>query len=1127
MRDATLLSFRPHPRWTSAAATLAALAGSILLSAAPLAAARPNKVLAIPEEAFPATIRYAGEAKAADGRPLEGRYTVDVGYFDKTGQEQLWQERFAGVAVSDGRFAVDLGTGKRIGAWPIASVRAIFASNYQLELDVSFDGTRFGPRVGLLPAGHSLESRLVIDGLRQPDDGKRHWIWYDHRSDVSSFQATVLTARAAGQRRSETATERSGPFLLEMEGPWLSRPVRDLPLAINDPLPEGMGDEEGERPAVDAEHEDGVAAKEINPPRHESLVDALGRPFGTAEPKVADQLALESHRAALAGQLLTPGTDVNFEGVNNIDGFYPPDTEMAVGPNHIVQVTNVSFAIYDKTGAVVNAPVHTNQIWSGMPPSEPCRTENDGDAIFLYDRHANRWVLTQFAVPDGSERVCFAVSTTSDPTGTYYLYAMPSQRFPDYFKIGVWPDPSNNAYFLGTNSGFQGAYDVYAIDRDHLLSGTLPRTAQFFQNMPNLQMPADNDGPTPPPAGSPGIFYSFRAGGESYFGSPPTDSLDIREYHIDWSNSANSTLTMVQSLTPADGLADFNWTVCGFFASNCLPQPGTAVAIDSASWWPMQRLVYRSFGNSQSLVGAWTVDTLASGNHAAPRWFELRRGTQTSGNWSIYQQGTHSPDGDSGDHRWMPSIAMDSSRNIALGYSAVNAGANIFPGIRYTGRLAGDALGTLQSEVVMQAGSGSQTGAAGRWGDYSAMEIDPADDCTFWYTSEYLTTTAGAPWRTRIASFRFPSCGTPDFALNVTPPTVIACSPNDGNYTVAASYFGGLTGDINLSASGNPGGTSVAFGTNPLTPGTPNSTMTISGITSGVAGLHTITVTGTGGGGSIIHNSMVQLQVDAPGTTTLIAPADASTTATTQPLFQWSAVTGATSYTLEVATDAGFTNIVYSTTVGTTSNTPGAALAVGTSFWWRVRANNACGSGASSPVFTFQTPVLYCRTPNLAIPDGNTTGVNDDLVVAATGTVTDLNLYIKATHTWVGDLRFRLTKIGGPTVTAYDQPGVPASTFGCNSDNLDNFLDDEGAGGALETACPVAAGVTYTPNNPLSAFDGQALVGTWRLNSADMAADDIGSIVQWCIAPTAVLLPLLNDGFESGNLNAWAGFSPP
>lgn len=1123
MRDACPSIYLPGP-WTRVSAVVTAVAASILLSSAPLHAARGNKPLAISEDAFPTSIRYEGQAKAADGRPLEGTHTVDLAVFDKSGATQLWQERFEGVAVSGGKFAVTIGAGKRVGAWPIASMQAIFASNYQLELELTFDGTKFGPRIGLLPAGHSLESRLVIDGARQPADGQQHWNWYDHRSDVSSFQAGVLSAAAAGARSDESGPNRARPFLLKMEGPWLSRPVRDLPLAINDPLREVHG-EEGERVAVDAELEDGVPEKEINPPRHESLVDALGRPFGTVGSKEADELAIRSQQAAMGAQLQTPSPSVNFEGVNNIDGFYPPDIEMAVGPNHIVQVTNVSFAIYDKTGAVVNAAVHTNQIWSGMPISEPCRTENDGDAIFMYDRHANRWVLTQFAVPDGSERVCFAVSTTSDPTGTYYLYAMPSQRFPDYFKLGVWPDPSNNAYFMGTNSGFQGQYDVYAVDRDHLLSGTLPRTAQFFQNMPNLQMPADNDGNTPPPAGSPGIFYSFRDGGEPYFGSPPADSLDVREYHVDWNNSANSTFTLVHSFTAASGgFANFNWTVCGFFVNNCLPQPGTAVSIDSASWWPMQRLVYRNFGTFQSLVGAWTVDTLSSGNHAAPRWFELRRATQTTGNWSIFQQGTHSPDGDSGDHRWMPSIAMDGSGNIAMGFSAVNAGANIFPSIRYTARLAGDPLGTLQTEVVMQAGSGSQTGSAGRWGDYSAMEIDPVDDCTFWFTSEYLTTTGGAPWRTRIASFRFPSCGSPDYSLGATPPVVTACAPNNAVYTISASYFGGLTDAINLSAAGNPAGTSVGFSTNPLTTGSLSSTMTISGITGANDGLHTITVTGDTG--TIQHNAVVQLQVGVPQVPTLVSPADASTPSTTQPTFQWNSVVSATSYTIEIATDAAFTTIVSTGTPAGTSFTPAAPLAVGTQHWWRVRATNGCGNSANSLVRTFTTPVVYCRNVSLSIPDGNATGVNDDLVIAgAPATISDLNLYVKATHTWVGDLRFTLSKVSGPSVVAFDRPGVPASTFGCNSDNLDNFFDDEGAGGPVETACPVAAGVVYTPNNPLTPFDGQNLVGTWRLNSADLAASDTGSLTQWCIVPVA-LPTLLSDGFESGNLLGWGSYTP-
>ncbi len=1112
MRDPVVPLFGVCRHWTPVVAVLA-----MLLAAAPLLAAQPSPPLADQLDAFPTSIRYSGEARAADGTPLAGRFAVEVSFFDKSGEGQLWQERFDGVDIAGGHFAVDLGHGKRVGSWPLASPQAMFASNYQLELDVSIGGTRFGPRVGLLPAGHSLESRLIIDGLRRPNDGQQHWIGYAHRSDVSSFQATVLTPSAAGQRRPQDGPSLRGPYLLSMQGPWLSRPVRELPLAVNDPLPPGTG-EEGERPAVDAEQSD-APAKEINPPRHESLVDAHGRRFGTVASKVVDQLALFSQLHV--PQQSTPATTVNFEGVPNIDGFYPPDTEITVGPNHVLEVTNVYFEIFDKTGGVVNAAVHTNQLWSTMPPGAPCRTNNDGDAIFMYDWQADRWVLAQFALPSGNEQVCFAVSTTGDPTGTYYLYSLVTQRFPDYFKLGVWPDPADNAYFMGTNSGFQGQYDVYAIDREHLLAGTTPRTAQFFQNMPNLQLPADTDGVTGPPAGAPGVFYSFRDGGEPYFGSPPTDSLDLREFHVDWTTPGNSTFNLVQSLTPADGLADFNWTICGFFISDCLPQPGgTGVTLDSGSWWPMQRLAYRNFGAHQSLIGTWTVDTLPSpGNHAAPRWFELRRGTETTGNWSIYQQGTQSPDN---DNRWMPSIAMDGSGDIALGYSAMNSATNLFASIRYATRLTGDTPGTLQAEADMQVGSGAQTGPAHRWGDYSDMEVDPADDCTFWYVNEYLTTNGGAPWQTRIASFRIPECGAPDFDLGVTPATAIVCSGNNADYTLQASYFGGLTSDIDLSASGNPAGTSVGFTTNPITTGSLSSTMTISNITAADAGSNIITVTGSANAGSILHSHDVTLFVDEPGAPTLIAPADGSTPSTTQPFFQWSAVTGATGYTIEIASDAAFTTIVDSASVAAPSYTPVVALNIGTDYWWRVRATNTCGTGPDSTSFTFHTPVIYCVDAGLAIPDNNPTGVNSTLNIVSSLSIDDINVYINATHTYVGDLRFTLQK-GGPAVAIFDRPGVPASTFGCSADDVDAFLDDEGGDGPVEDACPLNTGLSYTPNNPLSAFDGQSMGGTWTMNASDLAGADTGTLVQWCLIPT---FGMAKDGFESGDLTAWSAASP-
>ena len=682
---------------------------------------------------FPAQVSWDGRAVDAEGTPLAGEHDMVFHYFTPGGEELL-SESQAGVSVVDGSFHVELGTGEVTAGSAFDSLQALFAKNPEVRLEVTVGDTTYAPRVGLLPAGHSLESRLIAAGLRQPDDGKLHWKHYQAVSGTTAVQAAILAPLGSGRPEARQPVEqglsRTNPYLVEMDGPLPSMPVRDLPVI------------EGETPTPEAE--------EINPPRHESMFDENGNLFGTTEPKVDDPLAPLSEVPSGAGM---PSLAVEFEGINNINGVLPPDPEGTVGPDHYIQVVNLSFAIYSKTGTLLAGPFNTNTLWSGF--GGPCETFNNGDAIFMYDQNADRFVLSQFAVSAGNQDVCFAVSQTPDPLGAYHLYSVTTPRFPDYFKLGVWPAASQSAYFMGTNSGFQGAYDVFAIDRDNMLAGAAARPMQVFQSFPNLIVPADVDGPGNPSANDPGLLYSFRAGGEAYFFNPPADSIDIYEFDVDWVTPANTTFTLVQQITPAGGLADFNWTVCGFFVQNCIPQPGTAQGLDSASWWPMQRLVYRNFGGHETLVGTWTVDVNAAPpNRAAPRWFELRRLLAEGAGWSIFQQGTHSPDA---IHRWMPSLAMDGNGDIAIGYSRGD-GAN-FASIYYAGRVASEPLGTLRPEALMEAGTGAQTHAAARWGDYSAMELDPADDCTFWYTNEYLQVTGNAPWRTRIAAFSFPECG--------------------------------------------------------------------------------------------------------------------------------------------------------------------------------------------------------------------------------------------------------------------------------------------------------------------------------------------------------------------------------
>lgn len=691
---------------------------------------------------FPNRVNLETQVVDADGVPLEGTFDIRFGFFGSA-DEELLTERQADVQVSGGLVAVELGTG-HLTSGVFDSLESAFAEHPEVEVEVTIGNIVMSPRIGVLPAGHSLKSRLVAAGVRDEEDDELHWKHYEARSGATGVQAAILAPAGSSfeNRPAQTEQQKYNPYLYEMRGPVASRPVRDLPIA--------------ERRTAPADVE------EINPPRHEQLFDERGNRFGTQAPTQPDPLAAQS--AAYTPSQQTPALLVDFEGLDNINGVLPPDTEGAVGLNHYVQVVNSSFAIYSKAGALLSGPFNTNTLWSGF--GGPCEVFNNGDAIFLYDQPADRWVFAQFAVSNNNQDVCLAVSQTGDPTGAFWLYSVTTPKFPDYFKLGVWPDPANSAYFMGTNTGFGGEYDIMALDRDRMLAGNAARAMQVFQDHPNLLMPADVDGPDLPPAGSPGIFYTFRDGGEPYFSNPPTDSIDIWEFDVDWATPALSTFTQVETIRPAQGLAEFNWTVCGFFESACLPQPTSPACnsflppedcLDSASWWPMQRLQYRNFGTHETLVGTWTVDTTAGtprDGHAAPRWFELRR---TTGGWSIFQQGTHAPDG---DDRWMPSISMDGAGNIAIGYSKVND-TNLFPSIYYAVREAGDPLGTLRAEALHIAGGGIQTHSANRWGDYSSMDVDPADDCTFWYTTEYMETTGSAPWQTRVGAFQVEGCAAP------------------------------------------------------------------------------------------------------------------------------------------------------------------------------------------------------------------------------------------------------------------------------------------------------------------------------------------------------------------------------
>jgi hypothetical protein len=235
------------------------------------------------------------------------------------------------------------------------------------------------------------------------------------------------------------------------------------------------------------------------------------------------------------------------------------------------------------------------------------------------------------------------------------------------------------------------------------------------------------------------------------------DALNVYDLSVNWNNLSKASLKLAAQLPVAPFDSIFP---CAPTSRDCLPQPGITnpdqyLDILSYRQRPTFRLAYRNFGQYEALVTNQSVEALPG--VAGVRWYEIRR---TGGTYSIYQQGTFAPT--DGVHRWMGSVAMDRQSNIGLGYSVVN-GTNVFPGVRYTGRLSGDPLGQMTlGEGVIINGSGVQTTTNSRWGDYTDITVDPTDDCTFWYVNEYYTAagqaSSPAGWQTRIASFKLPGC---------------------------------------------------------------------------------------------------------------------------------------------------------------------------------------------------------------------------------------------------------------------------------------------------------------------------------------------------------------------------------
>jgi hypothetical protein len=450
-----------------------------------------------------------------------------------------------------------------------------------------------------------------------------------------------------------------------------------------------------------------------------------------------------------------PSPSVSFDSLSNTSNVSPPDPVGDVGPNHYVAMSNLSYAVYSKTGTLLAGPSLNNTLWTGF--GGDCETDNSGDPIVVYDQLADRWILTQFTASGPTYFNCVAISTGPNPTGTYFRYAFSTGvNFPDYPKYGVWPD----AYYISTREFAFGTTFVgvgaYAVNRAQMLVGNPnPQMISFLvppggtpYNIGDGLLPSDLDGSTGPPSGSPNYFVGSMDDGGPY--GAPQDALTLWKFVANFANPPASSFTLTNTLPVAP--FDSMFSLCA--GRECIPQPGTVRRLDHLGYRqrPTWRLAYRNFGTHESLVTNQSVE--ATAGVAGVRWWELRSPNSSP---TVFQQGTYAPN--DGIHRWMGSIAMDRDGNAALGFSVSNGTAE-FPGVRYTGRLSADPPGSMpQGEGIIVAGTGSQTGSA-RWGDYTSMNVDPVDDCTFWYVNEYVPVTSSVGWRLRVGAFKFASCGT-------------------------------------------------------------------------------------------------------------------------------------------------------------------------------------------------------------------------------------------------------------------------------------------------------------------------------------------------------------------------------
>jgi uncharacterized membrane protein len=761
----------------------------------------------------------------------------------------------------------------------------------------------------------------------------------------------------------------------------------------------------------------------------------------------------------------------------------PPDENLSVGINttganpqtQIVLTVNTSYTVYSTSGSGIKGGYLSSSFFGGLTNSL-CSTTDGGDPIVLFDKLDGRWIISQLAYDSAftDNHLCLAISQTSDATGAYDAYDFSfGSNLPDYPKLAVWPD---GIYFSANIYNSNGA----------VLQFTGGQACSFPRSNVANPPPSGHITFSCSPANDAGIYNILPADLEN---PPGTASLpsgpDYYMQYVDNLSPSSGNILRLYQFDPNAGSLNIvnNLTVNDFHdacgGGTCIPQYGTAQQLDSLGDRLMYRLSFRSYGDHDQMVANHSVQIDSSDNQTGIRWYVVRR--DQGGAFYVNKESTFSPDVST--YRWMGSIAQNSNGDLGLGYST--SGVTSVPGISVTGLKNGtDALMEL-GQRMYNGSDQSYQGTYSRWGDYSSVSVDPSDDCSFWYTNEYVkppVLSFDFLWQTVVGKFSFGTCSgsTPSsFALSANAPTTqtVAAGTVGTTYSITVTPASGYNGVVDLSVGSTcPSGATCSLSPSQIDFGSSSApattSLTVDTSTGTAAQNYNIVVKGTDHSTPSITSQ----------TSVLLAVTDFSLSS--NPTSQ--TVTGGTDATYTITANAldgfaGTVNLSVGTTCpsGLTCTFGSTSISAGSSTNLTVSGTDSITTSSTFTITVTGTSGGLTHTTNASLtvnpppPDFSVSATPGSQTVTP-GTAATYTVNITPSGGFSGSVTFNASGFpSGVTVGFSPNPATSASTMNVATDASTApgtyTLTVTGTSGALTHTTTVSLTVSSQPDFSLSA----------------------------------------------------------